>query len=234
MKMGKKEAGKELASGINLVLSCEVMEQEIRKIQNGRGDCKLLDYGLHRTPENMTQALQVEIDRASKLKYDHIILGYGLCSNGILGLRVSKQPIVIPRVHDCISLFLGSSKSYQQQMFSHPGTYYLTPGWIEKGETPLSKYENYCRSYDRETALWVLKEEMKSYTRIALIDSGLVGLDPYRSYARKNADFLGIQYEELKGSFSFFERLLTGFWDKRDFVILRKGQRLIQDMFLKS
>jgi len=232
--MGKKESASKLFLGKNLVLSCAVMEREFHKVQNGRGDCKFLDYGLHRTPENMARALQVEIDQASKLEYDYIILGYGLCSNGILGLHVTKQPIVVPRVHDCISLFLGSSKSYRQQMFSRPGTYYLTPGWIEKGETPLSKYENYSQSYGRETALWLLKEEMKNYTRIALIDSGLVDLDPYRAYARQNADLLGLQYKELKGSFSYFERLLSGPWDNRDFVLLRRDKVLAQEMFLES
>ncbi len=214
-----------------LLLACAVMEPEIRPLLRGRVEGIFLDYGLHRTPESMSQALQVEINRAAERDYETILLGYGLCSNGILGLQPKKQPLVIPRVHDCISLFLGSSKAYQQQATQQPGTYYLTPGWIEKGETPLSKFEDYSRSYDPETAIWVLKEEMKHYTRIALIDTGLGNPGAYRSYARRNAELLGIHYEELQGSLSYFQKLLLGPWDN-DFLITKKGRTFALDMFL--
>ncbi|MDI6756376.1 MAG: DUF1638 domain-containing protein [Thermodesulfobacteriota bacterium] len=216
-----------------LVLACAVMEREIRQFQNGRAEFRFFDYGLHRTPENMAQTLQIEIDQAAKEEYDGIVLGYGLCSNGIVGISSRKQPLIIPRIHDCISLFLGSSESYRDQTARQPGTYYLTSGWIEKGQTPLSKYEDYSRSYDRETAMWVLKEEMKHYTRIALINNGVADLSTYRNYARRNADLLGLQYEELQGSLSFFKKLLWGPWDK-DFLVIEKDQSVFQDIFMES
>lgn len=224
--------GRKTAHPRCLVLACAVMEREIRHFQNGGAECKFFDYGLHRTPENMSKAIQGEIDQAAGMDYQCIVLGYGLCSNGIVGIRAQKQPLIVPRIHDCISLFLGSSESYQDQTAKQPGTYYLTPGWIEKGQTPLSKYEDYSRSYDRETAMWVLQEEMKHYTRIALIDTGILDLSPCRSYARRNAELLGLQYEELKGSLSFFQKLLLGPWD-RDFLILEQGQSFFQEMFLE-
>jgi len=214
-----------------LVLACAVMEREIRSFQNGKVEFKFFDYDLHRTPENMSKALQVEIDQASGENYDGIILGYGLCSNGIVGVHSQNQPLIIPRIHDCITLFLGSSESYRNQSTEHPGTYYLTPGWIEKGQTPLSKYETYTRSYGEEIAKWVLHEEMKHYTRIALIDTGVCPLEPYRKIACQNAEFLGISYEELKGSPTFFRELVSGPWMK-DFLILVERQSVEQEMFL--
>jgi len=214
-----------------LILACAVMEKEIRHLQNARAEYRFIDYGLHCTPEKMARALQAEVDQAAGMDYQYVLLGYGLCSNGVVGVRARKQPLVVPRIHDCISLFLGSSESYRDQTAKQPGTYYLTPGWIEKGQTPLSKYEDYSRSYDPETAMWVLKEEMKHYTRIALIDTGATDPSPFRNYARLNADLLGLQYEELKGSLHLFRRLLLGPWDK-DFLVLEKGQSFIQEMFL--
>ena len=215
-----------------LVLACAVMEREIRRFQNGRAEFRFFDYGLHRTPENMAKTLQIEIDQAAKEEYDGVVLGYGLCSNGLVGISSRKQPLIVPRVHDCISLFLGSTESYRDQTARQPGTYYLTSGWIEKGQTPLSKYEDYSRSYDRETAMWVLKEEMKHYTRVAMIDTGVADLSTYRNYARRNADLLGLQYEELQGSLSFFQKLLWGPWDK-DFLVIEKDQAFFQEMFLE-
>jgi len=215
-----------------LLLACAVREPEIRPFLHGRVDGIFLDYGLHRTRENMSQALQVEIDRAAERDYENILLGYGLCRNGILGLQPPKQPLIVPRVHDCISLFLGSSGAYQQQTAQQPGTYYLTSGWIEKGQTPLSKLEDYSRSYDPETAIWILKEEMRHYARIALIDTGLGDLRSYRSYAQQNAELLGIHYEELKGSLSYFQKLLWGPWDEDFLVSERGGRALALEMFL--
>jgi len=55
-----------------LVLACAVLEREISKFQNGQVEFKFFDYGLHRTPENMAKALQVEIDQASEENYDGI------------------------------------------------------------------------------------------------------------------------------------------------------------------
>jgi hypothetical protein len=214
-----------------LILGCAVMEQELRRFQNGQAEFKFLDYGLHRTPENMTKALQVEIDQVQEEDYDGIVLGYGLCSNGIVGLHSSKHLLIIPRIHDCISLFLGSPEAYRKQSAEYPGTYYLTPGWIERGQTPISKYESYAKSYDEETARWVLHEEMKHYTRIALIDTCVYPIELYREGAKENAKFLGVAYEELRGSPQLFRELICGPWEK-NFLIVEKGHSVQQEMFL--
>jgi hypothetical protein len=214
-----------------LILACSVMERELKQFHNGRMKFKFLDYGLHRTPENMAMALQVEIDHASKEDYDGIVLGYGLCSNGIVGICSQRPILIVPRIHDCITLFLGSLESYREESTKQPGTYYLTPGWIEKGQTPISKYEDYAKSYDKETAKWVLHEEIKHYTRIAFIDTKVYPDGPYRKIAHQNAEFLGIHYEELPGSPLFFKELVCGPWGK-NFLIVEKGQSIQQEMFL--
>jgi hypothetical protein len=214
-----------------LVLACAVIEKEICQFQNGQVEFKYFDYGLHRTPENMAKALQSEIDQAEEGNYKGIIMGYGLCSNGIVGLYSRKHRLVIPRIHDCITLFMGSPEVYRVQSAENPGTYYLTPGWIEKGQTPLSKFKSYAQSYDVETAKWVLHEEMKHYTRIALIDTGAYPMEPYRAVAKENADFLGVTYEELQGSSQLFRELICG-PREGNFLILEKGQSVQQEMFL--
>jgi hypothetical protein len=214
-----------------LVLACAVVEAEVRRHVDGRAQCLFFDYGLHRTPENMAKALQAEIDRVSEADVDGIVLGYGLCSNGIVGVCSARHRLIIPRIHDCISLFLGSPAAYHEQSTAHPGTYYLTPGWIDKGETPLSKFQSYAASYGEETARWILHEEMKHYTRIALIDTGAYpDLDPYREVARRNAEFLGLLYEELRGEPEYFKKLAAGPWEP-GFLILQKGVAVQQEMF---
>lgn len=131
------------------------MEKEIARFAQRETQWWFFDYGLHRTPENMARVLQAEIDQAAEEDYGVIVLGYGLCCNGLVGIACRNQPLVIPRVRDSITLFLGSASSYRYQTTQHPGTYYLTPGWVDKGETPISKYEAYTRAYGPEMAPWV-------------------------------------------------------------------------------
>jgi len=181
----------------------------------------------------MKDVIQEEMDRAEEWEGDYIILSYGLCSNGIVGVKSKSHSVVIPRVHDCIALFLGSWDRYMEEHTKEPGTYYLTKGWIEEGKSPLGIYEEYSQRYDKDTAEWVIKEELKNYTRIALVDMGndLSLSETHREHAKENARFLGLRYEEMRGSLEFFEKMVRGMWDK-DFVILKPGEELTQNLFL--
>jgi len=55
----------------------------------------------------------------------------------------------VPRVDDCIAIFLGSRAAYADQCHQEPGTYYLTKGWIEVGDTPFAEHERLVERYGR-------------------------------------------------------------------------------------
>jgi hypothetical protein len=40
--------------------------------------------------------------------------------------------MVVPRAHDCIALLLGSREKYAVYFDAHPGTFYQSPGWVER------------------------------------------------------------------------------------------------------
>ena len=61
-------------------------------------------------------------------KYDAILIGYALCSNGVVGLTSRRIPLVIPRGHDCITLLLGSKELYRDYFDSHRGIYWYSSG----------------------------------------------------------------------------------------------------------
>jgi hypothetical protein len=179
----------------------------------------------------MKEVIKEEVEKANSWDGDYIILSYGLCSNGILGVKSERHSIVIPRVHDCIALFLGSWEKYVLEHQKEPGTYYLTKGWIEEGKSPLGIYHEYSERYGTETAEWAIKEELKNYTRIALVDTGLHLGESHREHARENARFLNLRYEEINGSLAYFEKMLRGWWDK-DFIILKPGEEVTLEQFL--
>ena len=76
----------------------------------------------------------------------------------------------------------------------------------------------------------MLHEEMKHYTRILLIDTGITPMSLYRQIARRNAEFLKISFQELRGASDLFKRLVTGSWGE-DFLIVDKETCIQQEMF---
>ncbi len=214
------------------VIACEVFKDEFLAFQGPGLEYRFLPQGYHRTPGRMPPIIQEEIDRAPE-GVDAILLGYGLCSNGVVGLRANHAPLVIPRVHDCIAMLMGSRTIYEEEAARFPGTYYLTQGWIEYGKTPYSQYKDeYLKQYDEETAAWIAKEMMKPYQRVVLIDHGLGAMDKYRAFAKEMATFYGIAYEEMKGSLEYIRRLLFGPWDQDDFIVIPPGGTIEQGPFL--
>jgi hypothetical protein len=206
------------------------MKEDILRFETEEISCIFLEQSLHQTPQKMKPKIQKEILNADHWEGNYVILGYGLCSNGILGIRASRHPVVIPRVHDCIGLFLGSVDRYIEEHRKEPGTYYLTKGWIEEGKSPLGIYKEYCNQYGREIAELTIREEFKNYTRIALVNKDDLS-ETHREHAKENAAFLRLSYEEIKGSLKFFEKMLRGSWEK-DFIILEPGEEVLQEMFM--
>ena len=75
-------------------------------------DVVLMEQGLHNEPDKLRNEVQKALDKTTDIQgrpYDASLLGYGLCSNGIVGLS-AKIPIVVPRGHDCVTLLLGSKE----------------------------------------------------------------------------------------------------------------------------
>ncbi len=215
-----------------LIIACSIMKEELLHLQTEGVSFVFLEQSLHRTPQKMRPPIQEEIDKAGKLKVDHVILGYGLCANGILGVKANGRRLIIPRAHDCISFFLGSPEKYMAEHRKEPGTYYLTRGWIEEKKSPLAIYEEYCQRYPQETAEWVIREELKNYTRIALVETELGLTEAHRQHARENARFFNLRYEEMESSLEFFKKILHGPWDK-DFILLPPGGEVKQEMFFE-
>lgn len=222
-------------AGRGVVIACRVMEPELQQVlaeAEGAEQVEILylDQALHRTPAKMLGQLQEKIDQVAAMAA-RIVLGYGLCSNGVVGVEARHQGLLIPRCHDCIALFLGSPARYDEIFHEKPGTYYLTPGWIAEKKDPLGILEENEARFGRETALWVMEEEFKHYTHISLIDTGIGDMAPHRARAMENAAFLKKQYEEIPGSLDYFRELIRGPCTEEKFRRLAPGEKFTQEMF---
>ena len=142
--------------------------------------------------------------------------------------------MIVPRVHDCIAIFLGSQAAYTAQARNEPGTYYLTKGWIEAGDGPFEDYERVLQRQGRERADRVMKVMLANYTRLALINTGQHELDKYRaSIAGARADRFGLRYEEIAGATDLVERMLKGPWTSDDFLVVPPDGTVQMEQFYR-
>ncbi len=204
------------------IIACATVIEEMLPLIPNEMSYEVLDFGLHRTPEKLKTALQEAIDR-TKSDIHTLLLGYGLCSQAVVGLRANRFRLIIPKVDDCIAIFLGSDQAYQQQSRQVPGTYYLTKGWIEAGDGPFEEFDELVNRYGEDKARWLMGQILKNYTRLALINTGQYELARYQEYARKTAQRFNLKYEEIPGSTALVKKFIQGPWDN-DFVVIQPGQ----------
>lgn len=221
-----------------VILACKVLESLMEPhLRDAKMPATFMEYGLHRTPQLMTPALQEQID--SLAEASTIIVGYGLCGNGLAGLKARQHTLVVPRADDCITMLLGSYARYMEEFSAEPGTYYLTKGWLESGSHPLKEYREYLEKYDEETAGWLIDEQYRNYKRIVLVAPNQEELEAYRDKAREVADFCagrwGYRYEERIGSEDFVGKLLqlgpTLSKSTDEFLVIPPGGEIKQEMF---
>lgn len=213
-------------------MACATVIEEMLPLIPAGMEHRIFDFGLHVNPGKLRATLQEAVDSASG-KYATVILGYGMCSQAIIGLKANGCSLVAPRVDDCIAMFLGSRRAYNAQCRAVPGTYYLTKGWIEVGDTPFSDYDRAVQRYGKEKAEHIYKIMMGNYKRLALINTGQYELEQYREYTRRTAEKFGLRFEEIEGSDELLRKTVLGPWDE-DFVVIEPGESFTLDQFMPT
>lgn len=207
-----------------VVIACATVIEEMLPLLPADVAYQILDFGLHLTPQSLKTTLQAAIDQAAQTA-DTVILGYGLCSMAVVGLRATDCTLIVPRVDDCIAIFLGSGAAYAEQARKEPGTYYLTKGWIEASDTLLDEYNRSVELYGEQQAQRIMKIMLRNYKRLVYIDTGTDNQQYYQDYARRVADQFSLRYEEVTGSNALIKKAVFGPWDN-DFVVALPGQTI--------
>jgi Protein of unknown function (DUF1638) len=223
-----------------VVIACKVFQHLLEtRLHPGLADgITFLDYGLHRIPRNLNTKIQGLIDDLQQPSL--VVLGYGLCGNGMNGVRAGAHTLLIPRADDCIAILLGSYQAYQREFNSNPGTYYLSKGWLESGSNPLSEYQEYLQKYGAEKADWIMDQQYQNYKRLVFVAHNPEELERYRPQAQEVARFCqrwNMSYVEILGSEDYINRLAeaAAALDKagEDFIIVPPGGELTQGQFIR-
>lgn len=213
-----------------LVIGCPAVLEDLRSLLPMTMAYRPFDFGHYANRRELRNALQQAVTECSDLA-ETIILAYGLCHQGVIGLRASTCTVVVPRVDDCIAMVLGSNEAYGRQSRKEPGTYYLTKGWIEMGQTPLAEHERMTARYGKKRADRIQQTLLKSYTRLAFIKTGEGEQKSYRDQACDIAAQCGLQYEEIEARPDLIEKMISGRWDK-EFMVVEPGETITLEHFL--
>jgi hypothetical protein len=223
---------KHLQAAKQRVIACATVIEEMLPLLPEHVSYEVLDFGLHLKPNELKTVLQEKINQASQ-NADVLLLGYGLCSMAVVGLKATTATLVMPRTDDCIAIFLGSCDAYKTQTKKEPGTYYLTKGWIEVGDSPFEEHKKLVEKYGQEKAERMTKLLLKNYKRLAFINTGQYEIEKYRAYSKKTADAFELRFEEIEGSHTLVKKMLYGPWDD-EFVVISPGETVTFQHFAKS
>jgi hypothetical protein len=205
-------------------------------------DVTLFRLGLHDQPLDLQTRLQAQVDATVGEAYDAIVMAYGLCGQATAGLTARDIPIVIPRAHDCITLFLGDRKRYQHQFSEHPGTYWYALDYVQRNtsgsrlslgtermDTDVqSVYDEYIEKYGQGNAdylMEVMGAWQRHYDRAVFIDMAVGNSTAVETQTREEAARRGWEFKRMEGDLILIRRLLNGDWDE-DFLVLKPGNQI--------
>lgn len=239
------------------LIACKVLTREISHFiaqSENYIDTTFIRRDYHDTPEILNRVLQEEIDkiddnddvyshhhRYGSDDFDAILLGYGLCSNALVGLSSKKYKLVAPRGHDCITLYLGSKERYAKEFAARKGIYWYNKGWIENSLMPSKErydaiYEKYVEDYGEENADFLMEMEqgwLKEYQNGIFVSLNLYDDRAEREKTKEWTDFLGWDYDEIDGDSALLRDFIAGNWTPDRFLVVPPGKS-IQASFDKN
>ena len=229
------------------LIACEIFYREVSAVvarSVNRVDVRFLPKGLHDIGQ---EKMNVELARAlvetDESQYDAVLLGYGLCNNGIVGLAARSVPLVVPRAHDCVTLFLGDKQRYLDYFQNNPGVYFKTTGWIERGDDLQQytvgsiqdtagmgqSYDELVEKYGADNAEFLyrqLSDMTRNYRQITFIEMGVEPDESFEHSAHEEAQRRGWKFEKLCGDICLLQDLVDARWDEDRFLVLEPGQRI--------
>ena len=231
------------------VIACDVFTRELCHgvvTSPHTVDLEFTERGSHDESDRLNGIIQEKIDAAddSPKEYDAILLGYGLCGNSTRGLSSRNTKLVIPRAHDCCTIFLGSKESFKEHFSHNPSRQFSSAGYMERGNgylrtSTFSKemgfdkgYEEYVELYGEDNARHIMETLGPALNTGA--DDSIIYIDipetahlSFKDRCREEAERDGKEFICIPGSIRLLRDMVHGEWNEKDFLVLDSGERIV-------
>lgn len=220
----------------NLIIVCENLKDEVdllcRKLTTKYNakyipNIIYIDSSYHNAPDKLNLKLQ-EIINENK-EYETITLLYGQCGNAVLGLKSDYAKLILPKVSDCISLYLGGDEK-REKLYKNERTYFFTKRYIENDNSLYNEIIKMKEKYGDKKAIKMYKMMMDNYEYIRIINTKAYDIKDIKSKIQSLCDDLDLVYEIVEGDLSIIEKVLLGMVDE-GFVVKEKGEKINDDDF---
>lgn len=221
------------------IIACNIFKREIENLihKDRKEDVIFVEQGLHNTPSKMREKIQMIVDEIEShgnivKNYKGIVLLYGVCGNGTLGLKTSKLKLVVPKAHDCMTLFLGSKEKYKEIIDKNNGVYWFNHAWIDQTPMPSEAYlkdvkKAYYENYDEDNAEYLYEievESLKRYNYGLLIKSNLNDGSRYKEFVMRSCEEFNWKYIEEDGDLRIINNILRGEFYENEVLVLNPGE----------
>lgn len=218
------------------LIACDVFRDEIAALAGppeAWAERVFLEMELHDRPDELRRQIQAAIAgvEARHPDLDAVVLAYGLCGNGLAGIRAGRCPIALPQAHDCVSVFMGGADAHSRFLKRHPGAYFYSPGWIRKKRVPGPDRERHLREAwsarypdDPEMVEELIEADAESFAHhdtaayISLLENAQA-----REYCRSCARALNWRFVEIPADAGLLRDLLLGNWEGAGILVVPPG-----------
>jgi len=201
-----------------LLIACGMIQDEVTLAMENTGivyDTIWMSSDLHINPDFLRSELQKEIDKNQD--YDLILLAYGNCGKGLVGIVSEKTELAILRSEDCIHMLLHKNKKLK----SFRGeTYFLTKGWMQGKKSLKAEYHYAINKYGRKKAGIIMGIMLKNHKSLMMIDTGAYDLEECVHCGRHLSQVLKLDFLVTQGDVDLLEMFVSLNWDHQVVLIL--------------
>jgi hypothetical protein len=206
------------------IVACETLKQELELVMRNRG-CSWpvlwIDSGRHLWPEKLHSSIQEAIN-GLPLSCTVLLL-FGFCGNALVGIEAGRRTLVLPKVADCIPLFIGSREERESY---GTDTYFFTKGYLDSGGSIAEDSSRLIERYGEQRGLSIMKKLLVHYRQFAVIDTGAFNAADVRDRVERFAKQIDVPVRVISGSLRIIDALLAGNWQAGSFLMVPPGGRV--------
>ncbi|MGD0817225.1 MAG: DUF1638 domain-containing protein [Methanomassiliicoccales archaeon] len=184
------------------ILGCDAIRNEIEIVTANDPDVvyrEYLEFGLHLHPKDLKDTILRKLD-SLPVEVDALFLGYGHCQ-ALEGLpKMTKVPLVMLEVEDCIAALI-TTERYHHEKNNGGITWFYPAGWAVNGLPGMIRLFNLdCKIDEGYSPEYFLKIMFDGFSRCLFIDTGIDCVEQSRKNSEQFGRALNLRHESIKGS----------------------------------